>query len=214
MFQNIKTSSLNPGEVRVTGTFTNDPTATGVLVIVTSDSEVIYHKVTREGSDEIIETVISGLAGGEYSVSVFVVEDNGLPFGRVATLPQLVAVERGKILMNIIITNDCVITSTIGVDDAITPSFSIEYSLESTSSGACITCTFLDSSATDCVAVVHQQISQLSSSGLMNIESSHKFTRSGDTASGCIEAVNMDDYQVGVIGGRQATSATGIAKYY
>ena len=34
----------------------------------------------------------------------------------------------------------------------------------------------------------------------MNIESSHKFTRSGDTASGCIEAVNMDDYQVGVAG--------------
>ena len=77
-------------------------------------------------------------------------------------------------------------------------SFSIEYSLESTSSGVCITCTFLDSSATDCVAVVHQRISQLSSSGLMNIESSFKFTRSGDTASGCIEAIDMDDYQVGV----------------
>ena len=83
------------------------------------------------------------------------------------------------------------------------PSFSIEYSLESTSSSVCITCTFLDSSATDCVAVVHQRISHLNSSGLMNIESSHKFTRSGDTASGCIEAVNMDDYQVGVLGGRQ-----------
>ena len=77
------------------------------------------------------------------------------------------------------------------------------YSLESTSSAVCITCTFQDSSATDCVVVVHQQISQLSSSGLINIESSHKFTRSGDTASGCIEAVNMDDYQVGVLGIRQ-----------
>ena len=152
MFQNIKISSLNPGEVRVTGTFTNDPRATGVLVIVSRDSEVIYHKATREGSDKIIETVISGLAGGEYSVSVFVLEDNGLPFGRVATLPQLVPVERGKVfLMSIIITNDCVIT--IGVDDATRPSFSIEYSLESTSSGVCITCTFLDNSATDCVAV-------------------------------------------------------------
>ena len=83
------------------------------------------------------------------------------------------------------------------------PSFSIEYSLESTSSGVCITCTFVDSSATDCVAVVHQRISQLNSSGLMNIESSHKFTRSGDITSGCIDAVNMDDYQVGVLGGRQ-----------
>ena len=78
---------------------------------------------------------------------------------------------------------------------------SIEYSFNSTSTGVCITCTFLDSSATDCVAVVHQRISQLSSSGLMNIESSHKLTRSGDTASGCIEGVNMEDYQVGVVGG-------------
>ena len=81
----------------MTGTLTNDPTATGVLVIVSSDSEVIYHKAMREGSDEIIEAVISGLAGGEYSVSVFV-EDNGLPFGRVATLPRLVAVERSKLV--------------------------------------------------------------------------------------------------------------------
>ena len=55
------------------------------------------------------------------------------------------------------------------------------------------------------MAVVHQRISQLSSSGLMNIESSHKFTRSGDTASGCIEAASMNNYQVGVLGGRLVT---------
>ena len=84
----------------------------------------------------------------------------------------------------------------------------IEYSLQSTSTGVCITCTFLDSSATDCVAVVHQRISQLNSSGLMNIKSSHKLTRSGDTASGCIEGVNMEDYQVGVVGGRRLSLLT------
>ena len=90
------------------------------------------------------------------------------------------------------------------LDDVVTPpSSSIEYSLQSTSTGVCITCTFLDSSATDCVAVVHQRISQLNSSGLMNIESSHKFSRSGDAASGCIEGVNMEDYQVGVFEWRQ-----------
>ena len=52
------------------------------------------------------------------------------------------------------------------------------------------------------MAVVHQQISQLNSSGLMNIESSHKFNRFDDTASGCIEGIDLQDYQVGVIGGR------------
>ena len=35
----------------------------------------------------------------------------------------------------------------------------------------------------------------------MNIESSHKFNRSGDTASGCIEGVNLEQYHVGVVGG-------------
>ena len=54
------------------------------------------------------------------------------------------------------------------------------------------------------MAVVHQRISQLSSSGLMNIESSHKFNRSGDTAYGCIEGVNLEQYQVGVVGGRRS----------
>ena len=95
------------------------------------------------------------------------------------------------------------------LDDVVTPlSSSIEYSLQSTSTGVCITCTFLDSSATDCVAVVHQRISQLNSSGLMNIESSHKLTRFGDTVSGCIEGVNMEDYQVGVVGGRRLSPIT------
>ena len=76
----------------------------------------------------------------------------------------------------------------------------IEYKLQSNSTGVCITCTFLDSSVTDCVAVVHQRISQLNPSGLMNIESSHKLDRSGDTAHIRIEGVNLDDYQIGVIG--------------
>ena len=73
--------------------------------------------------------------------------------------------------------------------------------VKSTSTGVCITCTFLDSSTTSCVAVVHQRISQLSSSGLMNIESSHKFNRSGDTAYGCIEGLDVTRHQVGVIDG-------------
>ena len=73
------------------------------------------------------------------------------------------------------------------------------YEVSSTSAGAiCINCTFQDVSATGCVAVVHQRISQLGSSGLMNIESSHRFNRSGDIAYGCIEGVNMTDYQIGV----------------
>ena len=73
-----------------------------------------------------------------------------------------------------------------------------------TSTGVCITCTFpKDSSTTDCVAVVHQRISQLSSNGLMNIESSHRLTRYSDIAHGCI-IVSLDDYQIGVIGAKES----------
>ena len=66
------------------------------------------------------------------------------------------------------------------------------------------------------MAVVHQRVSQLNFSGLMNIESSHKLTRSGDTASGCIEGVNMEDNQVGVVGGgtkQMSTMPTSILAY-
>ena len=76
----------------------------------------------------------------------------------------------------------------------------IEYELHATSTRVCVNCTFMDNSTTDCVAVVHKRISQLNSSGLMNIESSHKFTRTDDTAHGCIERINLEQYQVGVVG--------------
>ena len=92
----------------------------------------------------------------------------------------------------------CVLTIIAGGGNQ---TFSIEYQLTFPSTGVCVNCSFLDSITSVCVVVVHQQISQLSSSGLMNIESSHKFNRSGDTAYGCIEGVNLEQYHVGVIGG-------------
>ena len=85
---------------------------------------------------------------------------------------------------------------------------SIEYEILAIFSGVCITCTFLDSSTTECVAVVHQRISQLSSSGLMNIESSYKFNRSGDTAYGCIEGLDITRHQVGVVDGSRKETPT------
>ena len=85
--QNISVTSPQPGEVRVTSDFIDGSTATGLLIIIyslTNDSDVHY----------IVGGHNSGLAGGEYSISVFVVEENGLPFERVATSPKLVAVDR------------------------------------------------------------------------------------------------------------------------
>jgi hypothetical protein len=36
---------------------------------------------------------------------------------------------------------------------------------------------------------------------LMNIEASHKISRSGDTAYGCIHGVHLTKYHIGVIDG-------------
>ena len=76
----------------------------------------------------------------------------------------------------------------------------LDYHVNSTSTGVCITCTLMDSSTTDCVVVVHQRISQLSSNELINIKS-ERLNQSGEnTVYDCIEGVNLADYQVGVIG--------------
>ena len=92
------------------------------------------------------------------------------------------------------------------------PTFAIEYQLTFPSTGVCVKCSFLDSTTSVCVAVVYRRISQLGSGGLMNIESSHKFNRSGNSTYGCIEGFDMDQYQVGVVDGilldQQSTTGT------
>ena len=139
-----------------------------------------------------------GLPGDQNRVSVFVMKESGLPFSRAAATPRIISTNvKGK--MDHVF--HC-LKSTYHVSlivESIQQISPIKYEFHLTSTGICITCTFLDSSTTDCVAVVHQRISQLSSSGLMNIESSHKCTISGNTAYGCIEGVNLEQYQVGVM---------------
>ena len=78
--------------MRVTGRFVEGSPATGVLVIVSGDSGVIYYIGSRNDS----EVTIPGLAGGEYTVSVFVVEENGLPFERAAIIPEHLLLETSK----------------------------------------------------------------------------------------------------------------------
>lgn len=79
----------------------------------------------------------------------------------------------------------------------------IEYTLTHNSTGTCIACTFKNTSLTSCLVVVHQQISQLSSSGLTNINGySFSLSHSGETAYGCIPGIDVEHYQVGVVGGK------------
>ena len=99
--QNISVSSPQLGEVRVTGDFINGTTATGVLAVIISESEIFYHFVERGNNEQYFDNTIQSAASGEHSisffvVSFFVVEESGLPFSRTASMPKVVTIENGK----------------------------------------------------------------------------------------------------------------------
>ena len=214
--QNIIAISSHPGQISITGNFIDMSTATGMLLIVyslTNESDIHYHAINKgneQNNNSIISINVTGLDEFEYVVSVFALV-NGLPFPRVITSPRTVVIlaassDQGLQLHNVTCIHKSftlLMLPTVAAVRAQQPP--LEYEVHSSSSGShvCITCTFNDNTVKNCVAVVHQRISQLNSSGLMNIESSHKFTRSGDTAYGCIEGVNLEQYQVGVVGGNR-----------
>ena len=80
----------------MTGDFIDGSTATGLLTIVISTSEIFYHLIER-GSDQLhIEGSIQGVVAGEHSISFFVVEESGIHFNRTASTPKVVSVENGK----------------------------------------------------------------------------------------------------------------------
>ena len=93
--QNISVSSPLSGQVRVTGDFLEGSTATGVLVTLVNEGDVQHHLSTRGSNENEVESVIAGLAAGQYTVSVFVVDMDGIPLERTATKPRQVTVEGG-----------------------------------------------------------------------------------------------------------------------
>ena len=97
--QGISISSPSAGVMSVIGRFVDHSPSTGILVIVSGDSDTRYHMSSRCGSGSH-EVTVSGLAGGEYTVSVFVVEENGLPFERAAIIPEHLSVENSKNMMH------------------------------------------------------------------------------------------------------------------
>ena len=86
----------------MTGDFINGSTATGVLAVFVdfSISEIFYHLIKRGDNEQHFNDTIQGVVGGEHSISLFVVEESGLPFSRTASMPRVVtvAVENSTLL--------------------------------------------------------------------------------------------------------------------
>ena len=99
--QNISVSSPLPGQVRVTGYFIEGSTAIGVLVAILTATENLYlYLITRDGDLLQFESTVAGVIGGVHYASVFVMDENGLPFNKTASIPQVVSVKNSKQYFN------------------------------------------------------------------------------------------------------------------
>ena len=88
-------STFSPGEVTVAGDFISGSLAIGILVIVyANDLNIRYEFIP---CSEIPMAFVTSLPNGRYEVSVFVVEENGSPFRRSATVPRSVSLHEGEL---------------------------------------------------------------------------------------------------------------------
>ena len=88
-------SSSSPGEIGVTGDFIPGSSAIGILIVVYSaDNRINYHFIHRFS---IRMSFLTDLPRGQYKVSVFVMEGNGLPFTRSATTSRNVSLTERKL---------------------------------------------------------------------------------------------------------------------
>ena len=80
----------------MTGNFISDSLAIGILIIIYSpdnDSYIHYQFIPRS---DIPMTTMSNIHDGQYRVSVFVVEENGLPFNKSTATPRNVSISESK----------------------------------------------------------------------------------------------------------------------
>ena len=91
----ISATSPSPGEVRVTGNLIDGSATIGILIIIyslTDDSTTHYDFVPHEaeGLGVYATCMLRGLPGGQYEISVYVMEESGLPFHRAAATLSLI----------------------------------------------------------------------------------------------------------------------------
>ena len=98
--QNIQIYSSSSGQVRLSGVFVRGATAMGILVIIYPldhvNLNVYYFEAFETMITNTIATTVTGLSAGQYGISVFILEDGGLPFNRSASAPKILFVQNGK----------------------------------------------------------------------------------------------------------------------
>ena len=82
----------------VSGNFIDRSTGSGILTVVYSsvdESSIQYVLVPRSSNQHRVSAAFGGISSGRKLVSLFVMEDNGLPFRKAATRVKRVFVRDG-----------------------------------------------------------------------------------------------------------------------
>ena len=95
--QRISIASPLPNIIRIAGEFIRGSSSIGVVVVtfpLDLQLGLSYRFIPRESTTSLrVENI--RVPGGDYSISVFVVEESGLPFTRTASTPINVTVGSG-----------------------------------------------------------------------------------------------------------------------
>ena len=148
----------------------------GYLAIANGGLRVGYRVAERRsGLGNQIDT-ITNLASGDYSTSVFTINHSGLPQVFSVSLPRTVRITASGMQT---LTSSQPSTSVVNVSD-----------VQSLNAGElCYDCSFMDSNMhtnSTCVVVAHPCGVSSLYPGLFNV-SVTKFTRSGNSARGCVD---------------------------
>ena len=79
----------------MTGDFISGSSSVRILAIVYSNNSNIHYQFLPRSETPI--AIASGLSNGQYEVSVFVIEESGLPFNRSAATPRNISLPEGKL---------------------------------------------------------------------------------------------------------------------
>ena len=93
--QHISIVSPLPNIVRITGDFIRGSTSIGVLaIIISSDPQLNpFYRFIHCANTTSLHNEDIRVPSGDYGMSVFVIEESGLPFARTASKPITVTVE-------------------------------------------------------------------------------------------------------------------------
>jgi hypothetical protein len=204
--QDIQVTTNSSGSIIVNCALINGSQAAGVLIVAYSISDIseIYYKVAQRNDEREIQAEISCLPGQSYNVLLYVIDENGLPLKKAASLPLTRSFNNQQYVDTS--TDQCKISYTkilILLNISVTVAGAdleeeIEYNISIANEGnyVCIEC------RAACVAIIHQNISQINTTnGFLNI--SHivlvNKTTENETVSECIQGIDLIDYQIGII---------------